>query len=266
MTRSSQRKRSAFTLIELVISTALMAMILGGAYICLRAGLDSQEVVDGRQELLQNARVALALLSADLRSACPLAKDYEFVGMQRTLGEVRADNLDFGTRNYSPRRPRESDWCEVSYFLDQGPGDRSFSLWRRRDPTPDEDPFSGGSREEIARGVQGIRFEYYDGFDWYDEWGDSQGRGKAFTSLKEKSNLSGLPEAVRITLWCGSKRHRSSVETSRASAEPPIVFQTVARLNLAGAFASGSATGTGTNSSSASPEPGPSALAPGGTP
>src|SRR5258708_32744881 len=98
---------SGFTLIELVISASLMAMILGAAYLCLNAAISGQKLIEPRAEVLQNARVAMAMLSADLRSACPLSKDFEFLGMHRMLDEVEADNLEFATHNYIPRRPRE---------------------------------------------------------------------------------------------------------------------------------------------------------------
>ena len=248
-----------FTLIELLISAALMSMILTAAYLCLRAGFSSQELVNTRDDVLQNARVALALLTADLRAACPLTKDTDFVGMQRTLGDTRADNLDFATHNYTPRRARESDWCEVSYFLDKNPETGKLSLWRRRDATPDEDPFSGGTREELIRGVIGLKLEYYDGFDWYDEWGNPDLRRKAESSWREHPNAAGFPEAVRITLLMDPDPRRKKEEEANRSEggqEPPLVFQTVARLNLAAASSSqGSSAGAG-SSGSATPNPG----------
>src|SRR5690348_3976793 len=64
-------RRSAFTLIELVISSALMVIILTAAYLCLSAALAGQKLLEPRAEVVQNARVALSLLSADLRAACP---------------------------------------------------------------------------------------------------------------------------------------------------------------------------------------------------
>jgi type II secretion system protein J len=255
--RRSWTGAAGFTLFELMISTALMSLILGGAYICLRAGIASQQTVEARNEALQTARVAMARLSADLRCACPLSKDYDFVGMQRTLGEMRADNLDFATHNYTPQRPREADWCEVSYFLDKDRETGKFSLWRRRDPTPDQEPFAGGTREEIARGVRGLKFAYYDGFEWYDEWGDPQGRNKAQTSNKERFNLSGWPEAVRVTLSidCSTKRG-SLVDTAAADRpEPPLVFETIVRVNLADLADSSSTTGSSTNSPTSNAAP-----------
>ena len=235
MTKAS--KNLGFTLIELVISSALMTLILASAYLCLSSGLSSQKLIESRAEIAQSARVAMARLTADLRSACPLSKDIAFLGMQRTLGDVQADNLDFATHNYTPHRAGEGDFCQVSYFLDKEPESGQLSLWRRRNPRIALDPLSGGSREEIARGLRGLKFEYYYGLDWYHEWGDPDGRrAKAQNSLKTPPNLEGLPEAVRITLWFGAgsgavPKMSSAVDTS----ETTLVFQTVSRLNLAGA-------------------------------
>jgi hypothetical protein len=227
--------RSAFTLIEVTISGALMAMILVSAYLCFNAAISSQKLIEPRIDILQNARVAMALMTADLRAACPLSKDFELLGMHRTLGNMPADNLDFATHNYTPRRPREGDFCEVSFFLDKDPESGQLLLFRRRNPTIALDPLSGGSREELARGLRGLRFEYYDGIEWYDTWGEVEGKAKAESSYRYRGNLIGMPEAVRITLWFASKPGTKATQTEETSGtEPPMVFQTVARLNLAG--------------------------------
>src|SRR5580698_3756420 len=98
-------KNEGFTLIELTISAAVASIILVAAYLCLSAGVASQKMIEPRTEVLQSARVALAMMSADLRSACSLSPDFDFVGEQRTLNEMEADNLDFATRLYMPKRP-----------------------------------------------------------------------------------------------------------------------------------------------------------------
>ena len=232
--RALQRGRRGFTLIEMVISAALMSLILVSAYLCLNAGLASRRLVEPRIEVFQNARVAMAIVMADLRSACPLSKEIEFLGMSRMVGEMEADNLDFATHNYTPRRPREGDYCQESLYLDADPETGQFSLWRRRNPTIALDPLSGGSKEEIAKGLVGLRFEYYDGFQWYDSWGEIKG-GKRETSEKLQPNLYGLPEAVRVTMAFDSNPKSKAVpEKSGRALEPPLVFQSVARLNLAG--------------------------------
>ena len=248
------RKAAAFTLIELVVSASLMSLILVSAYLCLHSGISSRKLIEERMEAVQSARVAMGLVGADLRSACPLTKDVPFLGMQRMIGDLEADNLDFGTHNYTPRRPGEGDYCQVSYFLDKEPESGKFSLWRRRNPKIAIDPLAGGSREEIARGLRKLQFEYYDGFDWYSDWGDAEGRGKAQNSLRERPNLVGMPEAVRITMefeiGSGSVKPKSD---EAESGESTMEFQTVCRLNLAGVSqpkASGdSSSSTGGNTS-----------------
>ena len=258
---------SAFTLIEIVISCAIMALILTSAYACFHAAISSRKLIEPRLEVLQNARVAMALISADLRSACPLSSDLDFLGMRRDLGGVEGDNLDFGTHNYTPRRPNEGDFCQVSYYLDQDPESGQYVLMRRRNPRLAPDPLSGGSREEIARGLRGLRFEYYDGLDWYDTWGDVEGRGKAQTSNRLRSNLSGLPDAVRITLWFDSTPQASkSVQTDQTNTAPPLVFQTVSRLNLAAASEKSASAGSSSDNGSDNSAQPPAGMAnPGGT-
>src|SRR5437870_2499353 len=140
-------KLAAFTLIELVISASLMSLILVSAYLCLSSGISSRRMIEERMEAAQSARVAMRLLTGDLRAACPLTKEMPFLGMQRMLGDMQADNLDFATHNYTPTRAGEGDYCQVSYFIDKESESGKFCLWRRRNPRIALDPLSGGSRE-----------------------------------------------------------------------------------------------------------------------
>ncbi|HEX9047966.1 MAG TPA: prepilin-type N-terminal cleavage/methylation domain-containing protein, partial [Verrucomicrobiae bacterium] len=195
---------AAFTLIEVMISSALMALILVSAYVCLGAGFSAQKMVEPRAEIFQNARVALALISSDLRAACPLSKNNDFLGMPRTLGDIQADNMDFGTHHYTPRHAREGDFCQESVYLDKNPETGQCSLFRRRNPTIGLDDLSGGSKEEIAQGVVGFKLEYFDGYDWFDTWGQVKDSDKRKAATQDATNLSGLPQAVRITLLMDS--------------------------------------------------------------
>lgn len=248
---------SGFTLIELVISTSLTAIILIGAYACLRGGFASETLIANRAQAAQGARVALSLIAADLRSATRLSKDYEFLGMSRMLGDVEADNVDFATRHYTPRAAREGDFCEVSYYLDKRKETGSYSIWRRRDPTPDPEPLSGGSREEIAGDVLGLRFEFYDGFEWFDDWGDADGRRQQSGSLLDPGNLSGMPDAVRITIWAATDSAPVADDPDGVgNREPPLVFQTITRLNVTALDSPGAGTSSvSATQNSLSPEP-----------
>lgn len=254
------RAASGFTLVELVISSSLMGLILVSAYLCLRGAISTQRLIEPRLDVIQTARVVLDQMSADLRCACPLSKEAEFLGVHRMAGEVEADSLDFATHNYTPRRPREGDFCAVSFFLDKDPQTGRFSLWRRRNPTIAPDPLSGGIREDLAEGVAGLRLEYSDGYEWYESWGEVEGQGKAQSSLRYHGNLYGLPEAVRITLWLDANSTGSiprGPETGAGAEEPPLVFQTVARVNLAAAAQASSSSGASGGGDSSTSSAGP---------
>jgi len=185
--------------------------------------------------------------------------------MERTVDEIEADNLDFGTHHYAPTRPHEGDFCEVSYYLDKNRSTGRLSLFRRRDPLPDPQPLEGGSREEIVEGVRGLKFEYYDGFEWFDEWGDPEGRQRGQTTTDVlATNLSGLPEAVRVTLSIDpTLASKKPANEEKDKAEPPLVFQTIVRLNLAPYYYLNSTSGS--TSSSADSGNGPEPQTEGGT-
>jgi prepilin-type N-terminal cleavage/methylation domain-containing protein len=259
--QEERRRRSGFTLIEMVISGAVAALILSAAYLCLSAAIAGQKLTEPRGEAIQNVRVAMSMITADLRAACPLSKDFDFLGMARTIGELHADNLDFATHHYTPRREHEGDYCEMSYFVEKEKGTGNLSLYRRRNPVIAIDPLSGGSRELIAPGLRGVRFEYFDGYDWYDSWGETDQKKKDRSSVQLAANLTGMPEAVRITLWADANP-RKPVKPDALGPEaesapgPALVFQTVARLNLA------AASQTGFSSSGSSPAGGESGAQP----
>ena len=226
--------RGGFTLIEMIISAGLMGLILVSGYMCLSAGVASKKLIETRSEATQSARVALALISSDLRMAVPMYGDFQFVGMRRTVEGATVDNIDFATRNYTPRTSREADYCEVSYFLEKDPEADSFILIRRRDATPDPDAMAGGSKEEIARGVKGFRVQYYDGIEWWTEWGDPEQKTKGMTS--PPLNSYGLPEAVTITLQFNPDGPKRKMEGD-AESKTFLTFETTARLSLAPYFA-----------------------------
>lgn len=247
--------RGAFTLIELTISAAVGAIILVASYACLSAGVASQKLIEPRTQALQSARVALAMMSADLRAACSLGPDFDFVGEQRAIGDMEADNLDFATRHYMPAQPGEGDYCQLSYYVDKSRQGERFSLWRRRNPHIAPDPLDGGSREEILPGLRGLTLEYFDGLDWHDTWGDASIKKKVKYTTLQAPNLAGFPEAVRITLLLDP-----DVAQSAEKPERPLMFQTVARLESANAASqaggAGAADDSGDNGSQTGQKPG----------
>ncbi|MCA8962932.1 MAG: hypothetical protein KDC38_20555, partial [Planctomycetes bacterium] len=214
--------------------------------------------------LLQRGRTVLDLIARDLRHASPTSSTLRFVGLDREKNEIQADNLDFVTHYWTPTGPDQADLCEVSFFVDADPEEPDrLHLYRRRDPSIDDEPFAGGTRELIARDIAGFRLEYYDGFDWLDKWDTEDEEEEELPPEQEEPEIdpetgepvqepdlyepgqSGLPEAVRVTIAFKDRRARirddreplaTSTESEEAKGdEDPsgvIVLQKVVRLEL----------------------------------
>lgn len=258
-------RSSGFTLFELLITVALASIVLASAYGILRAGLVTQRDVEYRADVIQSGRVALDWMSRDLRSAVALSENMEFVGMSRMIETVEADNLDFATRYGKPTLPGESDFKEVSYFLRSNERVGGLSLCRRVDPTLDEEPLSGGRIEELIRHVAGLKFEYYDGLEWFDDWGSSEPLDLETIDPLLQSNLTGMPVAVRISLRLALGPHKrpqsgrgaSAFSTPTADLEEAgrqfMTFKTVVQLQLADLVSESTSTsGTGSTSNTSS--------------
>lgn len=223
-------RKLGFTLLELVVGMSVLAGVISTAYLCLHAGLAAQDVIEARRDACQSARFVFSIMARDLAASCRLSEEFEFEGMDRKLGDLEADNLDFGTLTWAPRGPGEGDFCEVSYYVDRSPKTGEIGLWRRCDPTLDPEPLDGGTKEELASGIAAFRLEYYDGYTWYDSWGKSKAAAREEASILDRyANRYGVPDAVRITLALRQGRPRPPGEPE----EPPMAFQTVVHLNLA---------------------------------
>lgn len=255
----------AFTLVELLISVSLMTGIMAASYVCLRAALTGRAMVNDRSDVIQSARVVMDMIASDLKAADRLSAQHEILGLDRTLEGIEADNIDFVTRHYHPQAPSEADYCETSYFVTKNPETDRFVLLRRRDASPDDKPLEGGKREALIDHLLGLKLEYYDGWDWYDDWGDAETPDN--TSAAEESSLiasagrTGFPDAVRITLAIGERTTEAPPLTqptlTTGEETPPtlpgaMVFQTIVHLNHAGAEDAAGSETNNTDSSNAS--------------
>lgn len=228
--QSIHQGNKGFTLIEIIIASAIITIIAGGAYASMRAAVATQKMVQERNDSMQTARTILNMIRDDLRATIPMLGESEFLGLNRTLGEMDGDNLDFATRNYSYSLPGESDFSEVSYFVTPGPGANELSLMRRRDPTPDNKPLEGGRIEILASGIKSINYQYYDGIEWFDDWGSIDTIKVEEDSLLVPGNLYGIPSAIRITIVVGKPSDPEAdptlVENQNRKDEPPAVLHT----------------------------------------
>ena len=228
--RAALHRNHGFTLAEMLVATIVISGVIASSYYALDAGLAARDVVSERSDALQKARIALEILRADLRAACAWDDEFEFVGLDREVSGADADNLDFASHRWTPWKPGQSDIVEVSFYIEKSRVDGRRALWRRIDPTPDGQPLEGGFREELMSGVEALRFEYSDGFEWYDEWGKQVQRTRELTERSLfQTNDSGLPDAVRVTVSMAPDAKPSRIRSSA----PPVTLQTTVFLPLA---------------------------------
>jgi general secretion pathway protein J len=170
MSRHAQRRPQAgFTLIEMLISLALFAMLGAAGVFVLAQSLDAREVVDARMTRLGELQRARALLRADLAQAA----------VRRTrrddgVPELNAFNaqpagstgplLSFVRRGWSnPDSAPRASLQRVEYRVTEG------RLERRTRPLLDGAPAS--EPLVLLRDIRNVHTFFYDYAQWSDGWG-----------------------------------------------------------------------------------------------
>jgi general secretion pathway protein J len=196
-----RRPRLGFTLIEVIISIAILAAIttlLFGAFSALKRSKDGLSRVQDRQ---REARLAMARITRELQSAylsahVPLN---QALLVQKTIFKSErgtpADRVDFTA--FANRRLDKnshlSDQCELSYFGSPNPdGSGTTDLVRRIDTELDLEPTKGGKVEVLATDIDLFDLQYLDAQtgQWQESWDTTQVTAQA----------DRLPLQVRVIL------------------------------------------------------------------
>lgn len=188
---AASKKSTGFTLLELMLSLSIFALVATAVVGLLHSGL--RACARGRQvsESLQLARIALGRMVEDLESVyysdSVLCTD--FLGEDASDGSCDTDRLTLVTTARFARADAvgEADLTALEYFIDTGgeAGEEGLSLSQTRVllAVVEEEA------EQVCRlGAQivGLNLRYFDGLDWQDSW-DASAKGA-------------LPRAVEITV------------------------------------------------------------------
>lgn len=194
----SQGYKKGFTLIEVLISVALVSVIMMMIWQTTSQTISAKRRVEKREELYHSARVAMDKMMQDLSMAYLVRGNPHWGSKQgspqlKTVFKGDADGFQFTSLSHLRlfKGSRESEGTEIGYRLERDPDDRDFLVLQRREAKGiDGNPDEGGAWVSLASRVKAFQAEYYDGgkFDWISSW-DSE------STEKEK-----LPRAVRLKL------------------------------------------------------------------
>jgi general secretion pathway protein J len=206
--KSEIRNGNGFTLIEVLLAMAILAVIMSVIYGSFSTAGRNVEQAEAARDETDLARTLLSKLTDDLANAYynpnmnPVNPNTNanvnltiLYGKKAEAGEgedkVRHDSLSLTTlTNFFLLRPdsKETELLEVGYFFKEKPDGSGYSLYRRekRELSADVPPLEGGVEYEITDRVEGLQFRYYNGTTWVDEW--------------DTRTLRVLPKAVELAL------------------------------------------------------------------
>ncbi len=202
--RASVRRRGhpGITLLEVLVASVVMTGISLAIYSAFEHTGNIRARLGDRQERDHLARIGLARIARDFRSAflsahvnttpTNLALFTTFLARDLSPG----DRVDFTTFTHRRlvRNAHEGDACEVGYRLDErrGGSSRVYDLLRRESPRIDTDPTRGGAVDVLIPDVIDFQIRYYDVVSerWLDAWDSTE-------ATEQKGRL---PARARITL------------------------------------------------------------------
>lgn len=207
MSQNSKKniRETGFTLVEILIALAILAMIVASTFTIFRSSSSSWQKGEARSERYHNARVALGRMSTEISQAV--------MSEEETSGFIgKKDEISF--ISFTSTAEGIFELTEVKYWLD--PKERV--LMRNEDSDPDYDFQTEDHSDILADNISELVFLYNDGADWKESW-DSGVLVEKEDSTQEKV---GLPKAVKIRIKVEDKRGKES-ET----------FEVVTRLKTA---------------------------------
>ena len=190
-------KKKGFTLVEILISLAILAIIVASTFTIFRSASKSWQKGEIRSERYQNARNAISKISAEISQAVINSNSLcKFTGDKNRVSFISFVTTGSGVFELS----------EVEFWLDT----TKKLLMLNDEIDPDYDFTTYGRSEILSENISELEFSYSDGVIWTDTWNSDQALGV------------GLPKAVKVKIKVNDKKAKEGE-----------VFEIIARLRTA---------------------------------
>ena len=207
--------RRGFTLLEVMIAVAVLAMIGGITWKTFDGAYDLKTRVESAEDRDQTVRAALSRMAREV-SMTFLSEHYDrkrfrerptFFKLRDGRGEA-----DLMVTSFAHERlhidAKESDQAVFEYKLDRD-DDGKQSLFRRVKPQLDEEPDRGGERAVLADDVLKFSVEAWDPKEreWREEWD---------TNSPQRTGGALIPPRVRISLTVKDEQGKERTWSTQA--------------------------------------------------
>ena len=199
-----------FTLIEVMITTAVLALLITGIYSIFKGGTDAWTKGNVRMERYQNARAVLEMMSREI--SCAMVNEARKIYM---LGindagfkeDSSGDELYFvaPTHSTSSLGAGESDMCELGYWVRLDTEIMRHYIAKSIDFVYEYD----AADSPLGIAARDLQFYYYYGngdADFYSGTWDSTDETNDTTYYK-------LPKKIKIILKTQDEEEREAIQT-----------------------------------------------------
>ncbi len=193
------KTRQGFTIIEIMVAMAIMALIVAAIYSSWTAIVRGTEAARKAAAAAQRSRIAMRTLQDALTSARLFTADYQYYAFEAENGDDASLSFVARLPESFPRSGRfgSFDVRRVTFSVESGPGfDSGRQLVLRQCPLlMDMDIDEKDHPIVLETGVKAFQLEFWDPTqnDWLDGW--------------ERTNQ--LPALVKITLQLGGNSPQS---------------------------------------------------------
>jgi type II secretion system protein J len=170
------RDRRGFTLVELLVTTSMLALLATAGFAALTTGTRSAAKAKRYGAMIAHGQAALQAMASDIRAAVKHG-DFRLIALDAQYEGLDADTIDFIAADrvkLGRGQPDVSGRCEVGYYIENDPDTEVEWLLRREDGTLDDDPLEGGAVSLAGPFVAELNLQFYDGLFWESGWDDEK--------------------------------------------------------------------------------------------
>ena len=201
------KTQKGFTLLEILVSVAITAIVFVLVYGSFSSSFTVSERISDRREFFRSARLTMNKVATEIEAAYWKEEMGEtvFSGSPSFIDGYSRDSLMFTSLSHYrfERDTRESDLNRLVFRLEEDiEEDTVFFIHEEEFNLYSLTPNTVASYR-LGEGFKGLKFRYYDGEEWQDNW--------------DASHQRALPKAVEIEIILEDIEGRDRMFTTKTT-------------------------------------------------